>query len=223
MEEFYPLLQTVELVSGITAAELGPLLACLGAVVNRYARNQIIFGSGESIRRFGILLSGQVQVVQDDYYGNRSILGQFGPGDLVGESFACAESPSLPVDVIATADSEVILIDCRRLASPCEKACGFHNRLVQNMMRVLSRKNIALTRKMQITSRRTTREKLLAYLAAESVKNRSNRFEMSFNRQELADYLNVERSAMSAELSRLRSDGLLDFSRNQFLLKRAEE
>lgn len=221
MEEYFPLLQTVELFSGITAAELSPLLSCLGAVVNGYARGQAVFASGESIRCFGILLSGQVQVVQNDYYGNRSILGQFGPGDLVGESFACADSP-LPVDVIATADSEALLIDCRRLASPCEKACGFHHRLVQNMMRVLSRKNIVLTRKMQITSRRTTREKLLAYLAAEAVKNRSHQFEIPFNRQELADYLNVERSAMSVELSRLRSDGLLDFSRNHFVLKRAD-
>ena len=223
MEEFFPLLQTVELFSGISAAELSQLLSCLGVVVRRYARGQTVFASGESIRRFGVLLSGQVQVVQNDYYGNRSILGQFGPGDLVGESFACAESPSLPVDVIATADSEAMLIDCRRLASPCEKACGFHNRLVQNMMRVLSRKNIALTRKMQITSRRTTREKLLSYLAAEAVKNRSNQFDIPFNRQELADYLNVERSAMSAELSRLRNDGLLNFSRNRFELKRAVE
>jgi CRP-like cAMP-binding protein len=223
MEEFFPLLQTVELFSGISAAELSPLLSCLRVVVRRYARGQTVFASGESIRHFGVLLSGQVQVVQDDYYGNRSILGQFGPGDLVGESFACAESPSLPVDVIATTDSEAMLIDCRRLASPCEKACGFHNRLVQNMMRVLSRKNIALTRKMQITSRRTTREKLLSYLAAEAVKNRSNQFDIPFNRQELADYLNVERSAMSAELSRLRNDGLLNFSRNRFELKRAVE
>ena len=160
-------------------------------------------------------------MVQNDYYGNRSILGQFGPGDLVGESFACAESPSLPVDVIATADSEAMLIDCRRLASPCEKACGFHNRLVQNMMRVLSRKNIALTRKMQITSRRTTREKLLSYLAAEAVKNRSNQFEIPFNRQELADYLCVDRSALSRELGAMQAEGLLKYEKNRFELTRA--
>ena len=175
-----------------------------------------MFSSGESIEKFGIVLSGQVQVVQDDYYGNRSILGKIDIGNLFGESFACAEIKTLPVSVITTTESELLFIDCHRLAVPCAKACGFHSRLIQNMLSIVSMKNIALTQKIEFTSKRTTREKLMAYLSSEAKNARSSRFCIPFNRQELADYLSVERSAMSAELSKLRNDGVLKFHKNQF-------
>ncbi len=190
----------------------------MSAKESYYEKGQTVFFTGERIEKFGIVLSGQVQVVQDDYYGNRSILGKIDIGNLFGESFACSETKTLPVSVITTAESELLFIDCHRLAVPCAKACGFHSRLIQNMLSIVSTKNILLTQKIEFTSKRTTREKLLAYLSAEAKKAEGNYFYIPFNRQELADYLSVERSAMSAELSKLKNDGLLNFHKNQFEL-----
>ncbi|MDD3064313.1 MAG: Crp/Fnr family transcriptional regulator [Massilibacteroides sp.] len=216
MKNYLDVLKTVRLFKGIEEADLQPLLSCLAAKSVRFEKGQTVFSSGESIEKFGIVLSGQVQVVQDDYYGNRSILGKIDIGNLFGESFACAEIKTLPFSVITTTESELLFIDCHRLAVPCAKACGFHSKLIQNMLNIVSMKNIALTQKIEFTSKRTTREKLMAYLSSEAKNARSSRFCIPFNRQELADYLSVERSAMSAELSKLRDDGVLKFHKNQF-------
>ncbi|MDD3064270.1 hypothetical protein SDC9_85378 [bioreactor metagenome] len=218
MKNCLDVLKTVKLFDGIEDSDLPPLLSCLCAKSIHYEKGQTVFFSGESIERFGIVLSGQVQVVQDDYYGNRSILGKIDIGNLFGESFACAEIKALPVSVITTTESEILFIDCHRLAVPCAKACGFHGRLIQNMLRIVSQKNISLTQKIEFTSKRTTREKLMAYLSAEAKKTGSSSFNIPFNRQELADFLSVERSAMSAELSKLREDGILSYHKNQFEL-----
>ncbi len=218
MKKYLDVLKEVNLFTGIEESELQPLLSCLSATTAHYEKGQTVFFSGQSIKQFGIVLSGQIQVVQDDYQGNRSIFAKIGSGNMFGESFACAEIKTLPVSVITTTGSELLFIDCRRLAVPCTKACSFHSRLIQNLLNIVSMKNILLTQKIEITSKRTTREKLLAYLSAEAKKARSNRFNIPFNRQELADYLSVERSAMSAELSKLRNDGVLNFHKNQFQL-----
>ena len=218
MKNCLDVLKTVRLFKGIEEADLQPLLSCLAAKSVRFEKGQTVFSSGESIEKFGIVLSGQVQVVQDDYYGNRSILGKIDIGNLFGESFACAEMKTLPVSVITMSESELLFIDCHRLAVPCAKACGFHSKLIQNMLNIVSMKNISLTQKIEFTSKRTTREKLLAYLSAEAKKTGSSSFNIPFNRQELADFLSVERSAMSAELSKLREDGILSYHKNQFEL-----
>ncbi|NCB51277.1 MAG: Crp/Fnr family transcriptional regulator [Clostridia bacterium] len=218
MAEYFEVLKTVDLFKGIDESDLQTLLSCLAAKTVHYEKGRTVFFSGESIDRFGIVLSGQVQIVQDDYYGNRSILAKIDTGNLFGESFACAESKALPVSVLTTTESKLLFIDCRRLAVPCAKACGFHSRLIQNLLSIVSMKNIALTQKIEFTSRRTTREKLLSYLSAEAQKAGNNRFCIPFNRQELADYLSVERSAMSTELSKLRDSGVLKFYKNQFEL-----
>lgn len=218
MKNFLDVLKTVDLFKGIEESDLKPLLSCLSAKAIHYEKGQTVFSSGESIERFGIVLLGQVQIVQDDYYGNRSILAKIDTGNLFGESFAYAEIKKLPVSVVTTAESEFLFIDCHRLAVPCTKACGFHSRLIQNMLSIVSMKNISLTQKIEFTSKRTTREKLLAYLSAEAKKAGSSLFSIPFNRQELADYLAVERSAMSAELSKLRDEGVMRFHKNQFEL-----
>jgi CRP-like cAMP-binding protein len=218
MNKYLPVLKRVNLFRGIEEAELQSLLSCLSAKESHYEKGQTIFFNGESIERFGIVLSGEVQIVQDDYYGNRSILARMDTGNLFGESFACAEIKTLPVSVIATTESELLFIDYHRLAVPCARACGFHCRLIQNMLNIVSIKNILLTQKVEFISKRTTREKLLAYLSAEAKRAGSNRFSIPFNRQQLADYLFVERSAMSAELSKLKKSGALTFHKNQFEL-----
>jgi CRP-like cAMP-binding protein len=218
MNKYLDILKTVKLFQGIEESNLKPILSCLTAHKIHYDNGEIVFLSGESIRKFGIVLSGQVNVVQDDYYGNRSIIARIDVGNLFGESFACAEINTIPFSVITTTESEILFIDCQKLSFPCVKSCSFHGRLIQNMLNILSMKNISLTQKIEYTSKRTTREKLMAYLSAEAKKVGSSQFKIPFNRQELADYLSVDRSAMSAELSKLRNDGVLSFHKNQFEL-----
>ncbi len=218
MNKYFEVLKSAALFKDIDESDLRSLLTCLGANEELYEKGQTVFFSGEKIDRFGIVLSGQVQIVQDDYYGNRSILANINKGNLFGESFAYAEIKALPVSVVTTAESKLLLINCQRLAAACAMACGFHGRLIKNMLNIVSMKNIMLTQKIEFTSKRTTREKLLAYLSSEAGKAKNSRFCIPFNRQELADYLSVERSAMSAELSKLRDAGVLKFRKNQFEL-----
>ncbi len=219
MKNYLEVLRLAALFRGIEESDLQPLLSCLSAKHIRYEKGQAVFLCGEKMERFGIVLSGQVHVVQEDYNGNRSILAKIGEGNLFGESFACCtEIQTLPVSVIATTESELLFIECSKLATPCTNACAFHGKLIQNMLNIVSMKNIDLTQKIEFISKRTTREKLLTYLSAQAQKAGSDCFNIPFNRQELADYLSVDRSAMSAELSKLRDDGILNFHKNQFEL-----
>lgn len=215
---FLPVLQKCPLFRGIDPVELPVLLECLGAKTVTAEKRQTVLREGEPARFVGVVLEGSVQIQQEDYFGNRSILGLAGPGELFGESFACAGTDSLPVSVVAAQDSTLLLVDCQRVISPCEKACGFHRSILSNLMQVMARKNLAFHQKLQITSRRTTREKLMAYLNLQAKLQGGPSFSVPFDRQELADYLGVDRSGLSAEISRLRSEGVLECQKNRFIL-----
>ena len=219
MKDFFPVLQRCDLFAGIGEADLQGMLACLGADTAAVKKGGAVFSEGEPARYVGVVLEGSVQIVQDDYYGNRSILAQAGPGELIGETFACAGVTALPVSVIAREDSKVMRIDCCRITRSCSQACEFHNRLILNLLQVMAAKNLHFHKKLEITAQRTTREKLMAYLLWQAKEQRSCSFTIPFDRQGLADYLGVERSAMSAELSKLRRDGILDFDRSHFTIK----
>ena len=166
----------------------------------------------------GIVLEGCVQMVREDYYGNRSILARMGPAELFGEGFACADVKTFPISVVAVEDSQVLLIDSRRITVTCANACSFHNRMIFNMLKVVANKNLVLNQKIEITSRRTTREKLMAYLLTQAKLHQSDAFTIPYDRQALADYLEVERSAMSAEISKLRRDGIIECEKSTFRL-----
>lgn len=215
---FLPVLQKCPLFQGVDPSELPVLLECLGAKTLTAEKRQTVLREGEPARFVGVVLEGSVQILQEDYFGNRSILGMAGPGELFGESFACAGAESLPVSVVAARDSVLLLVDSRRVLSPCEKACGFHRSILSNLMQVMARKNLAFHQKIQITSRRTTREKLLAYLNGQAKAHGSAAFSIPFDRQELADYLGVDRSGLSAEIGRLRAEGVLKCQKNHFIL-----
>ena len=218
MEKYLEILMGCTLFRGIDREDIPGLLACLGASVRSIAKNQQIFTEGEPAKSVGILLSGSASVVNQDLYGNRNIVSQIAPGSLFGESFACAGAPALPVSVVANEDSQVMLIDCIRITTSCSNACGFHNRMIYNLLQSVAVHNLEFHRKLDILSRRTTRDKLMAFLLAEAKRMGSNSFTIPYDRQGLADYLGVERSAMSAEISKLQKDGVLQTNRSQFTL-----
>jgi CRP-like cAMP-binding protein len=166
----------------------------------------------------GIVLSGSAFVLQEDYWGNRNILSNIGVGGIFGESFSCAEAAALPVSVIAKEDSVILLINVKKILTICSTACAFHTSLIMNLMRILANKNRYLTRKIEHITKKTTREKVLSFLSECAVQGGKNTFEIEFNRQELADYLSVERSALSAVLSKMKEEGIIDYYKNTFRL-----
>lgn len=218
MEQFYDILLHCPLFDGITRQELGEMLRCLGGKILDISSGNPVFLEGEPARYVGVVLSGAVQILRDDYYGRRSVLTVVSPGELFGEAFACAELEVLPVSAVAQTASTVLLLDCRRVLTGCSQACVFHSRLVHNLLRGLARKNLALTRKIRCMSPKTTREKLLVFLLDQAKQQGSSEFVIPYDRQALADYLGVERSAMSAELGKLRKAGLIECNGSRFRL-----
>lgn len=218
MKNYIPILKTVPLFYDIEDHEMNSLLACLSAKVMRYHANEPIFLAGDAPCFVGIVLSGEVQVTQDDYFGNRNIIASVSQGQLFGEAFACADIKSLPVSVFATTQSDIMLVNYKKIITTCSNSCSFHNKLIYNMLRVVAHKNIMLSQKIEFISKRNTKDKLLAYLSNEANKAGTNCFSIPFNRQELADYLTVDRSAMSNELCKMRDQGILSFHKNQFTL-----
>lgn len=218
MKKYFPILQRCPLFRGISEADLPLLLDCFEARVKKFSKKETVAAEGSAARDAGIVLSGSVQIEQSDYFGNRSILTTLTPGDLFGETFACAGLEKLPVSVIAAEDAEVLLVECRQILHPCSSTCGFHQQMIYNLMEVIAAKNIVLQQKMQITSKRTTREKLMAYLNMQAKRAGRNSFDIPYDRQELADYLEVERSGLSAEISKLRKEGVLESEKNHFIL-----
>lgn len=212
------ILQSCSLFTGIEPASLRAMLGCLSANFICYEKNEAIFREGDSIHHLGVVLSGAVQIVKNDFFGNRSIVASIGPGQLFGESFACANVPALPVSAVACEKSEIMLVDCRRITMTCSNACAFHNQMVLNLLQVMAQKNLLFNRKVEILSQRSTRDKLMTYLLEEARRNCSREFTIPFDRQALADYLCVERSALSAEISRMKKAGILDSERSRFIL-----
>lgn len=214
-------LQTVlqtPLFTGITRQELPALLSCLRGEKKAYAKGEYIFAEGDTASRIGIVLDGGAQVVLDDYDGHRTIVADLAPGDLFAETFACAHLGEMPVSVVAVLPSHVMMIDYARVTATCSIGCEFHTRLIENMLAVLAGKNLRLSSKLRHISCRTIREKLSSYLAEQARQAGSLSFTIPFNRQELADYLAVDRSALSSELGRMQREGLLTFSRSRFTL-----
>ena len=194
------------------------MLTCLNAKVIHFNKGETKIEEGSSARDVGIVLSGSVQIIKIDFYGNRSIISKIESAQLFGESFACADIVSVPISVIASENSEIMLIDCKRITKTCCNACEFHNQIIINLLQIMAMKNIFFNQKAEITSKRTTREKLLAYLEQQAKINNSNSFSIPFDRQELADYLEVDRSGLSAEISKLRKEGLLECKKSNFRL-----
>lgn len=218
MENYFEILQKCSLFHGIIDENLTTMLNCFGANVVTYKKKETILAEGESPKYIGIVLSGKVQMIQIDYFGNRSIVATITSSELFGESFACANIKALPVNIIAAEDTKVMFIDCMRITQSCSNACIFHNQIIYNLMKGIATKNLMFHQKIEVTSKRTTREKLMTYLLLQAKKQNSNQFYISYDRQELADYLEVDRSGLSAEISKLKKEGILDSKKNLFIL-----
>jgi len=206
------------LLNGISKADAIRLMDCLSAQKKEFERNDYIFRQGQAVSLIGLVISGRVHVVKEDFWGNRSIITQIGPGEIFAEAFSYAKTDTILFNVIAAEKTVLILLDAKYIIQTCPKACLFHGRVIENMLAILADKNIRLTQKIDHITKKTTREKLLSFLSEYAIRAGSSSFYIPFNRQEMADYLSVDRSAMSNELSKMRDEGMLKFTKNYFEL-----
>lgn len=218
MKQYISILKHTRLFSGVGEDEISAMLDCLQATAKTYKKGEYIFREGEYIHTLAILVKGTLYVQKDDYWGNRSIVNMINLGEMFGEAYAAPDSSVLLNDVVATENSVVIFFDIRKILTVCPSACRFHSMTVQNLFFSISEKNRILMQKLGHMAQRTTREKLISYLSEEAKRQASSSFEIPFNRQQLADFLSVDRSAMSNELSKMRKEGLLIFEKNRFSL-----
>lgn len=220
MLEYQEIILNVPLFRGIGAEELPALLQVLQGRVRRFGEGELLFLAGEAAHSAGLLLEGRLLLLREEYGGSRTLQAQLSPGELFGESPALLPDGAgrLPVTVQAAAPSTVLLLELGRTVGGCPGSCKCHQKLMENLLEVLAQKNLLLNRRLGHLCRRTTRDKQLSFLHEQAAAAGSNAFAIPFDRQQLADYLCVERSAMSAALSRLREEGLISYRRNRFWL-----
>ena len=215
MEELIKNLEECILFKNIENSQILPLLNCLEYKIKEYKKNQLVFQNGCKTNKGGIVLNGALQIVQYDYFGNRSILSRIEENQLFGISYSLCNL-ALQICIEASTDSVILFINADKITTPCKKLCQNHIVLMNNLLNILARKNVNLNQKIECLSKRTTREKILNYLTQKSIENNSKTFNIPHDRQGLADYLCVERSAMSAEITKLQKEGLIKTKKNYF-------
>ena len=215
----HKLLENAPLFKDVAPEEIDAMLQCLGTEEKEYEKGEIIFHAGDVIHSIGLVLTGRVQIENDDLWGNKSVLESVGPGFAFAESYACLPGEPLMVSAIAAEPSRILFLDIGRVLTAYPSACSHHSRLVQNLLYISSQKNLNLSRRIFHTSSKSIRSRLLSYLSFQAAKAGSQDFYIPFNRQQLADYLSIDRSAMSAELSKMRKEGILETDKNHFVLK----
>lgn len=209
-------LSDTELFQGIEEDEIKELLQCLKAVKKEYKKGEVILPEGEPTDFIGVVLSGMVIIECSDVWGNNSILGSAISGNTFAEAYACIPGEPLLISVIAAEDTSVLYMNVARVLSTCNNACVFHTKLVRNLLTVCAHKNLQLSRRILHTGSKSIRGRLLSYFSECVKKSGSYSFQIPYSRQQLADYLGVDRSAMSNELSKMQKDGLIQYNKNDF-------
>ena len=212
-------LSNTQLFRGLKEAEITSLLECLHTAKRSYQKGEVILSEGSITENIGIVLSGMAVISCNDIWGNTSILGNVAPGSVFAEVYACIPGQPMLVTVSAVEDTSVRFMNVGRVLATCTNACPFHTRLVRNLLTVCAHKSLQLSQRIQHTSSKSIRGRLMSYFSECAKRAGSNSFVIPYNRQQLADYLNVDRSTMCNELSKMQKDGIIEYERNRILLK----
>lgn len=212
------ILEKSPLFSGMTPDEIQHILNCLGNRRKAYRKNEYIFMEGEENPKVGVILSGSVQAIKETKSGGLILINQMYPGDTFGLSYVCADVKHLPISIISGGNTEILFIELDQLVRTCQNACQFHVDMIKNALRILAEKNLFLDSKLYYISQKTIRERIQSYLEDQESRHESSEFEVPFNREQLADFLCVDRSALSRELSNMKKEGIIDYRKNWFQL-----
>lgn len=219
MKEMLSVLRTSGIFSGISEEEAEKMLHCLEVRPETFQKDEYILLAGDRVEAFGLVITGKVLIIQEDFWGNRNILAAVGAGHCFAETFACSPGAVLNVSVMAQTNVQVLFLNVKRILTTCPSTCSHHSRMIRNLLSELAEKNLRLNEKITHLGQRSRRAKILSYLSAEAQRHGSAEFDIAFSRQQLADYLSVDRSGLSMELSRMQEEGLLEYRKNHFVLK----
>ena len=211
-------LSKTALFRGTTPQETEKMLSCLGAEQRHFSKGEIICRTGDIVTALGMVLTGSVLIENNDLWGNTTVLDSVGPGQIFAETYACTSGEPLMVNVVAAEPVDVLFLNMDRVLQVCSHACTHHNRLIRNLLSISAQKNLNLSRKIFHTASKSIRGRLSSYLSYQAIRSGSHSFTIPFNRQQLADYLNVDRSALSNELSKMQKEGLLKVDKSRFEL-----
>ncbi|MCL2884661.1 MAG: Crp/Fnr family transcriptional regulator [Oscillospiraceae bacterium] len=218
MDVDFPLLKTVPLFRGIADEERRDLLNCLGARVRRVPKNGVLLRAGDPPRHIGVVLSGTLHIIKETEDGGSTLVAPVVPGEIFAEALCCAGVAESPVTVLADEAASVLLLRFDHVLGICQNACPYHRKLLENLLKLVAEKSLYLQNRLDILSLKSIREKLLRYLTPRAQRPHAP-FTVPFNREQLAAYLGVERSALSHELMKMKHDGLLEYKKNTFVLK----
>lgn len=218
MKEYLQLIRSSSLFSGLEKEEVSSILTCLEAMEKNFEKDTYVFRAGDTTDSLGVVLSGALLIIQEDFWGNRNIVSSAEQGQTFAETFACAPGAVMNVSVVAQTACKILFLNVKKILHTCPSSCSHHNKMIQNLLASLAIKNLRQNEKLSHLAQRTTRAKILSYLSETAQQNGSFEFDIPYSRQQLADYLSVERSGLSLELGKMQRDGLLNFHKNHFVL-----
>ena len=219
MKEFFPIIRSSQLFSGVSEEELTAMLSCLETRKESFPKDALLLRIGDTADAIGLVLSGSILIIQEDIWGNRNIISKAGVGQTFAAAYACAPGSRLNVSVVAETPVTVLFLNVKRILTVCPSACSYHSRIIRNLLGELAGKNLQFSEKLTHVGQRSTRSKIMSYLSAEAQRLGTYELDIPFSRQQLADYLGVERSGLSQELGKMKKDGLLDYRKSHFVLK----
>ncbi len=223
MREYLSSIKSSTLFSAIRDDDVLSMLKCLDVKISSYPKNSIIIHRGDTVSSICLILKGSAFITQEDIWGNRNIIQRVKEGETFGTAYASTNETALNVSVTAETDVSVMYLSIKRVLTMCPSACAFHTLLIRNIMMETAEKNLKVSEKITHLSQRTTRAKILSYLSLEAQHRGSLEFDIPFSRQEMADYLSVERSGLSIELGKLKKEGIIDYDKNHFVLNIEED
>ena len=187
-------------------------------IERNFKKGDIILAEGEPTDQMGVVLSGMVLIEHCDVWGNRILLGNAAPGAVFAESYACIPGEPLQISVVASEDTSVLFLNVGKVLTTCTNSCEFHTKLVRNLLTVCAGKSLDLSRRILHSTSKSIRGRLMSYFSECIKKSGSYSFEIPYNREQLASYLGVDRSAMSNELSKMKKEGLIQYHKNHFTI-----
>lgn len=219
MKDYISIIKKSSLFNGFQEQEILSIISCLSPLKKTYTKNEFVFKLKDKISFIGIVLKGSIYITKEDFLGNRTIISRIEEGQIFGEVYSFIETELLDINIETAEKTYILFLDIKKVMTVCSCVCEFHTLFIKNIIQDIAKKNIFLTKRLEYLSLHTTREKITLYLSEQAKKNKSLSFEIPFNRQQLADYLSVNRSALSKELCKMRDEKILTFNKNKFILK----
>lgn len=216
LEKYKEILEKVQLFQGITWEELKRLLGCLECSVKKYRKDEYIVLEGEELYSTGIILSGSAEIIKENLSGGKAILSFLDTSDIFGEVIVCTQNKKSLVSILSKSEVDVMYINFHKIVDKCSANCGYHTKLISNMLKIIAEKNLMLNKKMDYILIKSMREKLSTFIFNKYKETKSYSFNIGINRNMMADYLNVSRASMCRELSNMKKEGIIDYYKDSF-------